>query len=217
MTVLVMFWKISIRSRWPYQSSYKTFCSSISWKKLLQSRFSSRLLSLLILYNKSYSRTQTSHLWYSTGCQWWVVLWPTASIRSSSSLTVRRRCVGQMGFFMPLLSTRPDCGDTDLRNKKYGDVYTFILLGRKVTVYLGSKGNQFILNGKLKDINAEEIYSVLTTPVFARTSSTMCPMRNLWSRKRCDCLPSRFKGQVDNLSSLSNLGYNLALSQLTFL
>ena len=51
---------------------------------------------------------------------------------------------------------------------KYGDVFTFILLGRKVTVYLGSKGNQFILNGKLKDVNAEEIYSVLTTPVFGK-------------------------------------------------
>lgn len=51
---------------------------------------------------------------------------------------------------------------------KYGDIFTFILLGRKVTVYLGSKGNQFILNGKLKDVNAEEIYSVLTTPVFGK-------------------------------------------------
>ncbi|CAF9905050.1 MAG: Sterol 14-alpha demethylase [Heterodermia speciosa] len=51
---------------------------------------------------------------------------------------------------------------------KYGDVFTFILLGRKVTVYLGAKGNQFILNAKLKDVNAEEIYSVLTTPVFGK-------------------------------------------------
>jgi len=47
-------------------------------------------------------------------------------------------------------------------------VFTFILLGRKITVYLGSKGNQFILNAKLKDVNAEEIYSVLTTPVFGK-------------------------------------------------
>ena len=37
-----------------------------------------------------------------------------------------------------------------------------------MTVYLGSKGNQFILNGKIKDVNAEEIYSVLTTPVFGK-------------------------------------------------
>ncbi|KAL6717792.1 Lanosterol 14-alpha-demethylase [Lecanora helva] len=52
--------------------------------------------------------------------------------------------------------------------KTYGDIFTFLLLGRKVTVYLGQKGNQFILNGKLKDVNAEEIYSVLTTPVFGK-------------------------------------------------
>ncbi|KAL9050150.1 MAG: hypothetical protein Q9206_005205 [Seirophora lacunosa] len=51
---------------------------------------------------------------------------------------------------------------------KYGDVFTFILLGRRVTVYMGKNGNQFILNGKLKDLNAEEIYSVLTTPVFGK-------------------------------------------------
>ncbi|KAL8933601.1 MAG: hypothetical protein Q9211_005688, partial [Gyalolechia sp. 1 TL-2023] len=51
---------------------------------------------------------------------------------------------------------------------KYGDLFTFILLGRRVTVYLGPKGNKFVLNGKLKDLNAEEIYSVLTTPVFGR-------------------------------------------------
>ncbi|KAL8966101.1 MAG: hypothetical protein Q9197_006177 [Variospora fuerteventurae] len=51
---------------------------------------------------------------------------------------------------------------------KYGDVFTFILLGRRVTVYMGKNGNQFILNGKLKDLNAEEIYSVLTTRVFGK-------------------------------------------------
>ena len=50
--------------------------------------------------------------------------------------------------------------------EKYGDVFTFILLGRKVTVCLGTKGNEFILNSKLKDVNAEEVYTGLTTPVF---------------------------------------------------
>ncbi|PIG89876.1 cytochrome P450 [Aspergillus arachidicola] len=41
-----------------------------------------------------------------------------------------------------------------------------ILLGRPTAVYLGTQGNEFILNGKLKDVNAEEVYSPLTTPVF---------------------------------------------------
>ncbi len=50
--------------------------------------------------------------------------------------------------------------------EKYGDVFTFVLLGRKFTVCLGTKGTEFILNGKLKDVNAEEVYTGLTTPVF---------------------------------------------------
>ncbi|MCJ1397110.1 Lanosterol 14-alpha-demethylase [Xylographa trunciseda] len=52
--------------------------------------------------------------------------------------------------------------------EKYGDVFTFILLGKRTTVCLGTKGNEFILNGKLKDVNAEEIYTPLTTPVFGK-------------------------------------------------
>lgn len=38
----------------------------------------------------------------------------------------------------------------------------------KVTVYLDTKGNEFILNGKHKDLNAEEIYGPLTVPIFGR-------------------------------------------------
>ncbi|KAJ9616094.1 hypothetical protein H2204_014088 [Knufia peltigerae] len=52
--------------------------------------------------------------------------------------------------------------------EKYGDCFTFGLLGMKVTVFLGAKGNNFILNGKLKDLNAEEVYGPLTVPVFGR-------------------------------------------------
>lgn len=51
-------------------------------------------------------------------------------------------------------------------HERYGDVFSFKLLGRKVTVCLGTKGNEFILNGRLKDVNAEEVYTPLTTPVF---------------------------------------------------
>jgi sterol 14-demethylase len=50
--------------------------------------------------------------------------------------------------------------------EKYGDFFTFGLLGMKVTVFLGGKGNNFILNGKLRDLNAEEVYGPLTVPVF---------------------------------------------------
>ena len=70
---------------------------------------------------------------------------------------------------------------------KYGDIFTFILLGRKVTVYLGSKGNQFILNAKLKDVNAEEIYSVLTTPVFGKGVIYDVPNEKFMEQKKVCC------------------------------
>ncbi|KAL3423852.1 cytochrome p450 51b [Phlyctema vagabunda] len=67
---------------------------------------------------------------------------------------------------------------------KYGDVFTFILLGKKTTVYLGRQGNDFILNGKLKDVNAEEIYTVLTTPVFGKDVVYDCPNAKLMEQKK---------------------------------
>lgn len=72
---------------------------------------------------------------------------------------------------------------------KFGDVFTFVLLGRKVTVYLGSKGNQFILNGKLKDVNAEEIYSVLTTPVFGKDVIYDVPNAKFMEQKKVGRMP----------------------------
>jgi sterol 14-demethylase len=67
---------------------------------------------------------------------------------------------------------------------KFGDVFTFVLLGRKTTVAVGPTGNDFILNGKLKDVNAEEIYTVLTTPVFGRDVVYDCPNAKLMEQKK---------------------------------
>ncbi|EPS41911.1 hypothetical protein H072_4113 [Dactylellina haptotyla CBS 200.50] len=68
--------------------------------------------------------------------------------------------------------------------EKYGDCFTFYLLGSPTTVFLGSKGNEFILNGKLKDLNAEEIYGPLTTPVFGKGVVYDCPNSKLMDQKR---------------------------------
>ncbi|KAL4891377.1 cytochrome P450 [Aspergillus ambiguus] len=67
---------------------------------------------------------------------------------------------------------------------KYGDIFTFVLLGKKTTVYLGTKGNDFILNGKLRDVCAEEVYSPLTTPVFGRRVVYDCPNAKLMEQKK---------------------------------
>ncbi|KAL5339437.1 cytochrome P450 [Aspergillus crustosus] len=68
--------------------------------------------------------------------------------------------------------------------EKHGDIFTFVMLGKKTTVYLGMKGNAFILNGKLKDVNAEEVYSPLTTPVFGSDVVYDCPNSKLMEQKR---------------------------------
>lgn len=75
---------------------------------------------------------------------------------------------------------------------KYGDVFTFVLLGRKTTVCLGPAGNDFVLNGKIRDVNAEEIYTVLTTPVFGRDVVYDCPNSKLMEQKKVsqDFMPS---------------------------
>nr|BBM68141.1 14 alpha-demethylase [Venturia inaequalis] len=68
--------------------------------------------------------------------------------------------------------------------EKHGDIFTFILLGRKTTVYIGTKGNEFILNGKQSHVNAEEIYSPLTTPVFGSDVVYDCPNSKLMEQKK---------------------------------
>ena len=58
------------------------------------------------------------------------------------------------------------------------------MLGKKITVYLGTEGNEFILNGKLKDVNAEEVYGKLTTPVFGSDVVYDCPNSKLMEQKK---------------------------------
>ena len=43
---------------------------------------------------------------------------------------------------------------------QYGDVFTSILFGRRMTVSLGPKGNNFVTGGKLADLSAEDAYTV---------------------------------------------------------
>ena len=63
-------------------------------------------------------------------------------------------------------------------------MFTFVLLGRKMTVCLDTKGNNFILNGKAKDVNAEEIYNPLTGPVFGKDVVYDCPNAKVIEHKK---------------------------------
>jgi len=68
--------------------------------------------------------------------------------------------------------------------EKYGDVFTFILFGRRMTVALGAKGNNLVLGGKLAQVSAEEAYSPLTTPVFGKDVVYDVPNEVLMEQKK---------------------------------
>jgi sterol 14-demethylase len=68
--------------------------------------------------------------------------------------------------------------------KKYGDHFSFMLCGRVMTVCLGPKGNEFVFNGKLSDVSAEEAYKHLTTPVFGEGVVYDCPNHRLMEQKK---------------------------------
>ncbi|EDR08390.1 uncharacterized protein LACBIDRAFT_234769, partial [Laccaria bicolor S238N-H82] len=75
--------------------------------------------------------------------------------------------------WLPIIGSAISYGNDPLNfffkcQKKYGDVFTFILFGRRVTVALGPRGNNFILGGKSTVLNAEDAYTHLTTPIFGK-------------------------------------------------
>lgn len=72
----------------------------------------------------------------------------------------------------------------DDNRKKYGDVFTFVMIGRKVTVALGPKGTQLVFNAKLSDVCAEDVYGPVTVPVFGKEAVYDVPNAVLMEQKR---------------------------------
>ncbi|KAJ3475810.1 hypothetical protein NLI96_g11590 [Meripilus lineatus] len=68
--------------------------------------------------------------------------------------------------------------------EKYGNVFSFILLGRRVTVALGPDGNNFVMGGKHTQLCAEDAYTHLTTPVFGKDVVYDCPNEMLMEQKK---------------------------------
>lgn len=67
---------------------------------------------------------------------------------------------------------------------KYGNIFTFVLFGRRVTVYLGINGNNFILNGKQDDLNPQDVYNVITAPVWGSDVVYDVPHAKYMEQKR---------------------------------
>lgn len=51
---------------------------------------------------------------------------------------------------------------------QYGPVFSFTMVGKTFTYLLGSEAATLMFNSKNEDLNAEDVYSKLTTPVFGK-------------------------------------------------
>ena len=53
-------------------------------------------------------------------------------------------------------------------NWQYGSVFSFTMVGKTFTYLIGSDSAATFFNSKNEDLNAEEVYSRLVTPVFGK-------------------------------------------------
>ncbi|KAE9397035.1 cytochrome P450 [Gymnopus androsaceus JB14] len=68
--------------------------------------------------------------------------------------------------------------------EKYGDVFTFVILGQKLTAVLGPKGNKFVMGMKSEIFNAEDAYGKFTAPVFGKDVAFDVPNEVFKEQKR---------------------------------
>jgi len=92
--------------------------------------------------------------------------------------------------------------------KKHGDVFTFTLIGRKMTVCLGAKGSNLVLGGKLSQVSAEDAYTHLTTPVFGKDVVYDVPNHILMEQKKF----VKFGLSVDNFRAYVGMIENEVLN-----
>ncbi|XP_062503203.1 lanosterol 14-alpha demethylase-like [Corticium candelabrum] len=52
--------------------------------------------------------------------------------------------------------------------KKYGHVFTLTVMGQKLTYLIGSDASSMLFNAKNEDLNAEEVYGPIMTPIFGK-------------------------------------------------
>lgn len=69
---------------------------------------------------------------------------------------------------------------------QYGPVFSFTMVGSTFTYLLGSDAATLMFNSKNEDLNAEDVYSRLTTPVFGKGVAYDVPnhvSKTTWTNK----------------------------------
>jgi sterol 14-demethylase len=89
--------------------------------------------------------------------------------------------------------------------KKYGDVFTFNMVGKRVTVCLGAEGNQFVFNSKQNMTSAAAAYNDMTQYVFGKDVVYDAPHSVFMEQKRLDIIHVYRNGGDNNRPSSIDL------------
>ncbi|KAI8904122.1 cytochrome P450 [Gorgonomyces haynaldii] len=68
--------------------------------------------------------------------------------------------------------------------QKYGDCFTFLMAGRRMTFCLGPDGNHFVFNVPIANASAEAAYETLTVPVFGKNVVYDVPNAKFMEQKK---------------------------------
>ncbi|OMJ14618.1 Lanosterol 14-alpha demethylase [Smittium culicis] len=92
-------------------------------------------------------------------------------------------------YWVPFIGSMIEFGIQPLHfmkknREKYGDYFTFLMFGRRMSVCLGPNGNSLVFNAKHDYANAEDAYNHLTKPVFGEDVIYDVPNSILMEQKR---------------------------------
>ncbi|XP_065186720.1 lanosterol 14-alpha demethylase-like isoform X2 [Sycon ciliatum] len=127
-------------------------------------------------------------------CSWTTVLAPLAGILLFIWLAKRsRRSSGnlppQIKSPVPFIGCAIKFGENPIKflldaYDKHGSVFRFQMMGSSFTYLVGSDAVSTFFSSKNEDLNAEEVYSRLTTPVFGEGVCYDCPHQDFLEQKR---------------------------------
>ena len=78
------------------------------------------------------------------------------------------------------LSAPPSTSLCFVHHEQYGNVFSFTMVGKTFTYLIGADSSSLFFNSKNDDLNAEEVYSKLITPVFGKGVAYDVPNNVSW-------------------------------------
>lgn len=92
-------------------------------------------------------------------------------------------------YYVPFIGSMIEFGIHPIKfirkqQQKYGNYFTFLMFGRRMTVCVDIDGNDFVFNAKHSSVTAEDAYNFLTKPVFGEGVVYDVPNSVLMEQKR---------------------------------